>query len=104
MFTRDSRKCQNYTSNSQVQSNLVLMMHAGEQDYENEKCSQRIAKMFCWLTLKTLMENIGVTKDYYCGYCATFGCWTLKKEVMAGSALFQLRMDSCLKDMMIIIA
>ncbi|ESR45137.1 hypothetical protein CICLE_v10003887mg [Citrus x clementina] len=49
------------------------------------------------------MENIGVTKDYHCGYCATFGCWTLKKEVMAGSALFQLRMDSCLKDMMIII-
>ncbi|KDO43469.1 hypothetical protein CISIN_1g040806mg [Citrus sinensis] len=60
--------------------------------------------MFCWLTLKTLMENIGVTKDYHCGYCAMFGCWTLKKEVMAGSTLFQLRMDSCLKDMMIIIA
>ncbi|KAH9751740.1 hypothetical protein KPL71_014413 [Citrus sinensis] len=36
------------------------------------------------LTLKTLMENIGVTKDYHCGYCAMFGCWTLKKEVMAG--------------------
>ncbi|XP_024039268.1 putative disease resistance protein RGA3 [Citrus clementina] len=31
------------------------------------------------------MENIGVTKDYHCGYCATFGCWTLKKEVMAGN-------------------
>ncbi|GAY65816.1 hypothetical protein CUMW_243970, partial [Citrus unshiu] len=31
------------------------------------------------------MEHIGgVTKDYHCGYCATFGCWTLKKEVMAG--------------------
>ncbi|KAK9217848.1 hypothetical protein WN943_006478 [Citrus x changshan-huyou] len=30
------------------------------------------------------MEKIGVTKDYHCGYCATFGCWTLKKEVMAG--------------------
>ncbi|KAH9685795.1 hypothetical protein KPL70_014098 [Citrus sinensis] len=88
---RDSRKCQNYTSNSQVQSNLVLMMHAGEQDYENEKCSQRIAKMFCWLTLKTLMENIGVTKDYHCGYCATFGCWTLKKEVMAGLISYSWR-------------
>ncbi|GAY64825.1 hypothetical protein CUMW_236510 [Citrus unshiu] len=50
MFTRDSRKCQNHTSNSQVQSNLVLMMQAGEQDYENEKFSQRIAKMFCWLS------------------------------------------------------
>ncbi|KAK9214442.1 hypothetical protein WN944_006434 [Citrus x changshan-huyou] len=47
------------------------------------------------------MENIGVTKDYHCGYCAMFGCWNLEKEVMAGSALFQLRMDSCLKDMMV---
>uniref|UniRef100_A0A1S8ADB6 Uncharacterized protein n=1 Tax=Citrus limon TaxID=2708 RepID=A0A1S8ADB6_CITLI len=25
------------------------------------------------------MEKIGVTKDYHCGYCATFGFWTLKK-------------------------
>ncbi|KAK9214435.1 hypothetical protein WN944_006427 [Citrus x changshan-huyou] len=66
----DSRKCQNYTSNSQV-------------DFENS------------------MEDIGVTKDYHCGYCATFGCWTLKKEALKSykakhlwaDHMFQLRKE-----------
>lgn len=38
---------------------LVLMMQAGEQDYENEKFSERIAKMFCWLTLNTSWWTLG---------------------------------------------
>ncbi|KAK9214455.1 hypothetical protein WN944_006447 [Citrus x changshan-huyou] len=79
-WSRDSRKCQNYTSNSQVQSNLVLMMQAGEYAKKMRSLAKGLLKCSA-----DSMEKIGVTKDYHCGYCATFGCWTLKKEVMAGN-------------------